>query len=53
MTFVMVIILSLFVYQAREILAMIFTSEASILKGVIEAYRILAATLIFHGLGLV
>lgn len=53
MTFAMVLILSLFVYQTRSLIAMVFTNEPNILRGVKDAFKVLATTLIFHGLGLV
>jgi Na+-driven multidrug efflux pump len=53
MTFVMIMILAVFVLQARNLIALIFTREKNIVANVTEAFKILGATLIFHGLGLV
>ncbi|CDW78835.1 transparent testa 12 protein [Stylonychia lemnae] len=53
MTFVMVIILSIFLLQARTIIAMVFTTDEQMIDLISNAYQILAGTLILHGLGLV
>lgn len=53
MTFFMIIMISAFLYEARFIISSVFTNIQDIQDKVVEAYKIIAGTLIIHGLGLV
>ncbi|CDW91386.1 transparent testa 12 protein [Stylonychia lemnae] len=53
MTFIMVIILSIFLLQAKTVIARVFTTDEEMIQLISNAYIILAGALILQGLGLV